>query len=202
MNLSDNKLQILAEHYKNTFDVLQNSLRQRNRLFLYVLCILILMLFQLYTPQDASTLISQFISGKLNTSTQMNMLFVQSIVWFCLLATTVKYFQSVVSVERQYNYIHQLEEQLSEEYEKEAFTREGLSYSENYPTFLTWTSYLYTIFFPIILLVISVLKIVSEYKIIGFKQVLVWFDMAIFVLITISLVLYLIVLHSRKQKNT
>ncbi|GAH53543.1 unnamed protein product, partial [marine sediment metagenome] len=133
MGLTDTKLQILAEHYKETFDFLQKNLKQRNRLFLYVLCILILMLFQLYTPQEASNLMSQFISSKLNLSEQMNMLFVQSIIWFGLLATTLKYFQSVVFIERQYNYIHQLEEQLSKEYEKKAFTREGDSYLKDYP---------------------------------------------------------------------
>ncbi len=76
------------------------------------------MLFQLYTPQEAVYVISQFISNTLNISTQINLLFIQSIIWFGLLATTLKYFQSVVFIERQYNYIHQLEEQLSKEYEK------------------------------------------------------------------------------------
>ncbi len=198
MASDDTKLEILSEHYKNTFDFLQKNLKQRNRLFLFVLCILILMLFQLYTPQEASNLMSQFISSKLNLSEQMNMLFVQSIIWFGLLATTLKYFQSVVFIERQYNYIHQLEEQLSKEYEKKAFTREGDSYLKDYPKLLNWASCLYTIFFPVILLIISSFKIVSECKLLGFKQILVWFNVAIFLFIIISVILYLIALHVKK----
>ncbi len=199
MGLTDTKLQILAEHYKETFDFLQKNLKQINRLFLYVLCILILMLFQLYTPLEASNLISQFISSKLNMSARMNMLFVQSIIWFGLLATTLKYFQSVVFIERQYNYIHQLEEQLSKEYEKKAFTREGESYLKDYPAFLNWASCLYTIFFPAILLIISSSKIVSECKLLGFKQILVWFNVVFFLCIAISVILYLIALHVKKR---
>ena len=200
MSLTDTKLQILAEHYKNTFNLLQDSLKQRNRLFLFVLCILILMLFQLYTPQEASHLISQFISSKLNISTHMNTLFIQSIIWFGLLATTLKYFQSVVFIERQYNYIHQLEEQLSKEYEKKAFTREGDSYLEDYPTFLNWASCLYTIIFPVILLTISSSKIIGEFKIFGFREILVWFNVAIFLFIAISVILYFVVLHFKKKE--
>ena len=198
MASDDTKLEILSEHYKNTFDFLQKNLKQRNRLFLYVLCILILMLFQLYTPQEASNLMSQFVSSKLNLSEQMNMLFVQSIIWYGLLATTLKYFQSVVFIERQYNYIHQLEEQLSKEYEEKAFTREGVSYLKDYPKLLSWASCLYTIFFPVILLIISIFKIVSECKLLGFKQILVWFNVAIFLFIAISVILYLIALHVKK----
>ena len=201
MSLTDTKLQILAEHYKNTFDFLQNNLKQRNRLFLYVLCILILLLFQLYTPQEASDLMSQFISSKLNMSAQINILFIQSIIWFGLLATTLKYFQSVVFIERQYNYIHQLEEQLSKEYEKKAFTREGDSYLKDYPTFLNWASCLYTIFFPVILLTISSSKIISECKMLGFKQILVWFNVVFFLCIAISVILYLIALHVKKRNT-
>lgn len=201
MASDDTKLEILSEHYKNTFDFLQNNLKQRNRLFLYVLCILILMLFQLYTPQEASDLMSQFISSKLNLSEQINMLFVQSIIWFGLLATTLKYFQSVVFIERQYNYIHQLEEQLRKEYEKKAFTREGASYLKDYPKLLNWASCLYTIFFPVILLTVSSFKIISECKLLGFKQILVWFNAVFFLCITISVILYLIALHVKKRDN-
>lgn len=201
MSLTDTKLQILAEHYKNTFNFLQDTLKKRDRLFLGILCILILMLFQLYTPQEASNLISQFIANKLNITTQMNLLFVQSIIWFSLLSITLKYFQSVVFIERQYSYIHKLEEQLSNEYGEKAFTREGASYLKDYPIFLNWASSLYTIFFPVILLIISVSKIISECKTLGFKPILVWFNVAFFLFIKISVILYLIVLHFKKKEH-
>ena len=201
MSLTETKLQVLAEHYKNTFDILQDSLRKRDRLFLGVLCILIVMLFQIYTPQEASNLIEQFISEKLNIKTQINFLFIQSLIWFGLLSITLKYFQAVIAIERQYNYIHGLEKQLSNEYGQEAFTREGVAYLKDYPIFLNWVSFLYTIFFPTLLLIISSARIFSECRTVGFKTLLVWFNMAIFLFIVISVVLYLIVLFRRKKET-
>jgi len=199
MSLTETKLQILAEHYKNTFDILQDSLRKRDRLFLGVLCILIVMLFQIYTPQEASNLIVQFISDKLNIKTQINLLFIQSLIWFSLLAVTLKYFQVVITIERQYSYIHGLEKQLSNEYGQGAFTREGIAYLKDYPIFLNWASFLYTLFFPTLLLIISVAKIFSECRTVGFKTILTWFNMTIFLFIVISVVLYLIVLYRKKK---
>ena len=195
----ETKFQILTDHYKDTFDFLQQNLKQRDRLFLGVLCILIVILFQIYTPQEALNLLSQFISDKLNIATNIDLLFIQSIIWFGLLATTIKYFQLVIFIERQYNYIHQLEDQISNEYANKAFTREGVSYLKEYPIFLTWASFLYTMLFPSILSIISISKIISEFKLHGAKILLVWFNLAIFVFLVISTGFYIFVLHFKKK---
>ena len=198
MNLTDTKLQLLAEHYKNTFDFLQSKLKQRDRVFLFVLVILILMLFQINAPQESEDMIFQLISSKLDISTQMDMSFIQSIIWFGLLADTLKYFQLVVFIERQYDYLHQLEKQLSEEYEGKAFTREGKSYLKDYPEILSWASYLYTVLFPLILMFICGFKIGRELKTFGFQQATYWFNTVICLIITISVALYLAALHHKK----
>lgn len=202
MSLNDTKLQVLADHYKDTFNFQQSILKRRDKLFLVVLCILILMLFQLYTPKEASYFITDFVSNKLKIETPMNLLFVQSIIWFGLLAATLKYFQSVILIERQYNYIHQLEEQISKEYEKKAFTREGKSYIKDYPIILNWASFLYTIIFPVILLIISISKIINEFKVLGCKQILVWVNGSIFLFLLSSVILYIYVLHFAKKNTT
>ena len=159
MNLDNTKLQILSEHYTHTFDFLQSHLKKRDRLFMGVLLVLIVMLFQIYTPNEASGLITQLISNKLELKTPINFLYVQSIIWFVLLAIVIKYFQSVVLIERQYSYIHSLENILSKQYGDGAFTREGDSYLNDYPVFLNWASILYTILFPALLVVVILSKI-------------------------------------------
>ena len=202
MDLDDTKLKILSEHYNHTFDFLQSHLKSRDRLFMGVLLILIVMLFQIYTPKEASGLISQFISNKLELKTPINFLYVQSIIWFVLLAMVIKYFQSVVFIERQYSYIHSLENILSKQYGDRAFTREGTSYLSDYPVFLNWASFLYTILFPVILAIVILSKIISEYNEYGRGEVLIWFNGLVFVLIGISIVLYLYVIHFKKKKST
>lgn len=195
--MDDTILQILAEHYKDSYEILQTKIKLRDRSFFFVLCVLSVMVFQLYTPQEALNLITQFISNRLNTNTQINLIFIESIIWFILLATTIKYFQSVVFIERQYNYLHNLEESISNEFPGKAFTREGLSYLKNYPMFLWWTSFLYTIFFPIILMLVTVSKVIWDWKTKS-NSVPLWFNIITFLFILISNVLYLNVIHSKK----
>ena len=199
--MNSEKLQILSEHYSHTFDFLQSHLKKRDKLFMWVLFIMAVMLFHIYIPREVSNLIEQLIQKKLEVKTQINTLYIQSVIWFILLAIVIKYFQSVIFIERQYSYLHSLEELLSSEYEKSAFTREGKSYLNNYPAFLNWTSFLYTILFPVILAVISISKIVSEYKQYGFNEPLMWFNILIFVFIIISLGLYLYGIHFKKKST-
>lgn len=195
MELNDTKLQVLNEHYAQTYEFLYSHLKKRDRLFAAVLALLFAMLFQLYTPQDASFLISKLISTKLGLKETINFLYIQSVIWFLLLAIVIKYFQAVVYIERQYGYIHSLEKLLSKPYEDGAFTREGVSYQKDYPAFLNWASFLYTILFPSILIIVSFSKIISEFNDHGFDEVLVWFNGVIFLFTIFSIVLYLIMIH-------
>jgi len=201
VSMDNTKLQILSAHYAHSFDFLQTHLKKRDRSFLRVLVLLIVMLFQLYTPKEASNFISQLIINKFKLSTAINFLYIQSIIWFVLLAVVVKYFQSVVFIERQYNYIHSLEDLLSKEYEKKAFTREGESYLKDYPLFLNWASFLYTMLFPAILIIVIFGKIISEFKQFGFAQILVWFNVLIFLFLAVSICLYLYVIHFKKENT-
>lgn len=202
MNLGTDKLQILSEHYTHTFDFLKSHLSKRDRLFIGVLLLIIIMLFQIYTPNEASSMITRLISDKLNLKTHINFLYIQSVIWFVLLAIVIKYFQSVVFIERQYSYIHALENILSSQYSDGAFTREGNAYLRDYPVFLNWTSFLYTILFPAILLVVVTSKIIIEYKQYGYAEILIWFNALIYIFVFISIALYLYVIHYKKKKST
>lgn len=200
--MNSEKLQILSEHYSHTFDFLQSHLKKRDKFFMWALLIMVIMLFHIYIPREVSKLVEQLIEKKLEVKTQINFLYIQSVIWFVLLAIVIKYFQSVIFIERQYSYLHSLEELLSSEYEKSAFTREGKSYLSSYPAFLNWASFLYTILFPAMLAVISTSKIVSEYKQYGLNAPLIWFNSLIFVFIIISLGLYLYGIHFKQKQNS
>jgi len=195
------KLQILSQHYSYTFDLLQIYLKRRDRLFLWVLLLLVVMLFYIYTPAEVSNIFAQIIEKKLSVKTEINFLYIQSIIWFVLLSVMIKYFQAVILIERQYDYIHSLEELLSSEYEGRAFTGEGKSYLNDYPAFLNWASFLYTILFPAILAIITTAKIVLECKQNGLKEFQVVFDILIFVFVIISLGLYLYGIHFKSKRT-
>ncbi len=132
---NDTKLEIAAEHYRDSFEILQNRIKHRERFFFFVICILIIMLFELYAPECALKITDESLKKHVGIETHVDFSFISSVVWFCLLSVSIKYFQAVVSIERQYKYIHKIEEYLSKEFSGELFTREGRTYLNNYPHF-------------------------------------------------------------------
>lgn len=160
--MEQEKLLLLHEHYKETFNNIQDYLKLRDRLFAYVLLIVTLMLFQMYSPSGSTGAISELLTKKLELKTLIDISFLSSIIWFALLSLVVRYYQTVVYIERQYNYIHTIEDQLSPEYDRKAFTREGDSYLKNYPLFSSWTWILYTIVFPTLLSVLLSSRLLAK----------------------------------------
>ena len=197
--MEDKKLLLLIEHYNESFKLLQDKLKERNRIFVYLLFVLGIILFQIYTPQEALNMVSQFISQRMGLSAQIDLLFIESIIWFILLAVTLRYFQIVVYIERQYKYIHKLENEIKPSFNHQAFTREGLSYLKIYPRFLNWVYFLYAVFFPILLVFIIISKIICEFIILGTNSALIWFNCLICLFIIITTILYFMVMHIKKE---
>lgn len=196
--MEDSKLQLLYDHYKDTFFHIRECLKLRDRLFFFILIMVTLMLFQVYSPVESGEAVSQFITKKLELKSPIDITFIGSIIWFGLLSLVVRYFQTVVQIERQYKYIHQIEEQLSTHYENRAFTREGKAYLKDYPLFSSWAWILYTIVFPALLLVLVIIKIIGEICRAGSISLLLSVNVAIALLIVLSTLFYLLLVHFKK----
>lgn len=192
------KLQLLHDHYKDTFFYIQEYLKLRDRLFLFILIVVTFMLFQLYSPASAGEAVSHFITKKLELKSPIDITFIGSIIWFGLLSLIVRYFQTVVHIERQYKYIHQIEEQLSGEYTNKVFTREGKAYLNDYPLFSGWAWILYTIIFPTLLIVLVIVKIVGEICQAGSISLLTSVNIGIALFIVLSTLFYLVLVHFKK----
>ena len=126
------KLALLHEHYRDTCTVIQNQRRARDRYFYFVVAVLAVALFDWATPEGFAGAVS--------------------VLWFLLLGLTVRYCQAALGIERQYTYVHQLEATLAR-HVGSGFTREGEAYLSDYPVFLTWAHYLYSLVFPVLLVV-------------------------------------------------
>lgn len=196
--MEDVKLQLLHDHYKDTFFYIQKYIKLRDRLFLFILIVATLMLFHIYSPSESGEAVSQFITKKLELKPPIDITFIGSIIWFGLLSLVVRYFQAVVHIERQYKYIHQIEEQLSVEYANKAFIREGKSYLNDYPLFSSWAWILYTIVFPALLIVLVIVKIVGEICQAGSISLLISVNVAIALFIVLSTLFYLLLVHFKK----
>ena len=194
----DAKVEVLHAHYVDTFGHIRNALSQRDRLFAYIVITVTVMLLQVVAPEDTDAAIGKIISEKLALTGTLSLSLLGTVLWFALLGFVIRYFQSVVYVERQYEYIHSLEALLAANYGGTAFTREGKSYLSGYPLFSKWTWALYTIVFPVLLIAVLGLKLATEF----FRTIqLGWlfaFNALTFGAISVSVVLYLVSLHGKK----
>ena len=194
----DARLEALHGHYLDTFAHIQTTLRQRDRLFLFILVLISVMLLQMVAPDESERALSEVAGTKLGLSKPLNVTVLGSIIWFALLGLVVRYFQAVVHLERQYDYIHNLEDQLSLHYDGKAFTREGQAYLVNYPLFSCWTSALYTMLFPALLIAVLAVKLGTEVCRSETFGLRVAFDAVAFSAVLISTVLYLVLVHFRR----
>ena len=161
---SDIKFQALHEHYKDTFLNIKESIKLRDKLVALVLFVLALVVLYTFWPADAITAFSQITAQKIGIAISVDGSFLGTIIWFALLATVVRYTQVVVYIDRQYAYIHHLEEELCKNYDSEVvFTREGKSYLNKYPIFSDWICLLYTTIFPLVLIAVVLSKIINEW---------------------------------------
>ena len=172
--MDDQKLTVLHTHYQDTFAHIQDNLRVRDRLFMYVLIAMTLMLFQLYAPAQSAGVFGALMTRKLELDTPIDISYLSSVLWFVFVVLALHHYnprsaiidpqflRTVVHIERQYQYIHALEEQLSAEYAPPAFTREGKAYLRGYPLFARWSWMLYTIVYPALVVAMAVAKILNE----------------------------------------
>lgn len=133
---SDTRFTALHAHYNDTFANIKESIRLRDKLTALILLVLVFLALYTFWPSDAITAFSEISTQKLGFSVNVDVGFLGSIIWFALLGIVVRYTQVVVYIERQYKYIHKVEEELHEHFGNGiAFTREGKSYLKDYPKF-------------------------------------------------------------------
>jgi hypothetical protein len=200
---SEQSITILYDHYKDTCSTIGSSIKRRDRLMIFVILTLAFFSLQALFPTASDLAVNDFLNFKFGLTSSLDFSVIGTLVWYLLLIFSMRYFQVAVFVERQYEYIHQIEERLNKEAEKELITREGKSYLDNYPAFSDWMWWLYTGVFPVLLLSIVIVKIIGETGTVcgnGWTFSLVLNTIA-FAMIAISTVLYLIKIHRKPYKQ-
>ena len=196
----DIKFTALCSHYSDTFANIKESIKLRDKLTALILLVLAFLALYTFWPTDAITAFSGMSEQKIGLAISVDVGFLGSIVWFALLIAVVRYTQVVVYIERQYKYIHKIEEELHKHFDNSiAFTREGKSYLKDYPKFSDWIWTLYTIIFPFVLGVIVLVKIITEWAVF-FHAITVplLLNTTVAVLILISIILYMFFIHRQK----
>ena len=191
------KLDLLYDHYKETFCIIQENINQRNRFFIMAFLIMTLQFLFAVSPESIATLITTIVQNEYEIDISGQIAIIQNLLWLVLLYFTMRYYQATVHIERQYNYIHTLESDIAN-LAKINFDRESGNYLRNYPKMNDMIEILYKWIFPIIYCLVICCKITSEYMNSAFSLSLI-FDSVIFISCFILTVLYLIFLHSPKD---
>jgi len=197
---SETKINIIHEHYRETFSVISEAIKRRDRLMLFVVVILGFFAFQSISPILSNQIVTDLLSFKFGLNLKVDLSIIRNVIWAFLLIFSIRYFQVAVFIERQYAYIHQLEDKLNKEVGDELITREGKSYLHEYPWFSNWICYLYTLVFPLLLLVVSGYGLVKGFDGMCSMSINEIFDFLIYLLLVISTVLYLGVIHIKRKK--
>ncbi len=194
------RLKILYDHYKETYSLITVQNKLRDKLFVYLLVALTFMFLQIDTVGKVTDIGTKLTEKFLGVSLSLSPEFITGMLWFIILSLVIKYAQTLVYIEKQYDYIHTLEASIDREVgNSKVFSREGHSYLNNYPKFSTWVWLIYTVFFPIMLLLILGYKIFTEF-ISGFSTTFV-IDSVLCLMIFISMFLYLILIHKRDKSQ-
>lgn len=197
----DTKLEVLNDHYKETVVEFKRTGASRDTNFLVVLALLGVMAFQFVSPSQSQSVLNKVINSQLGADATLSVSLVGSLVWATLLFASIRYFQAVINLEKQYNYSHDLEELLSKRYKGKAFTREGKSYLKDYPIFSMWVHFIYRTLFPLLLFVVITAKIMGEYSARTVSQAPLALDVILYVCLAISIALHVYSLR-KTEKHT
>ena len=197
--------ELLLDHYKDTFQHILYHWKLRNRFFVYVLILIAVIALDTYQPGALSDLVNAYIAKTLQSSGQgvpaLDFAVIRSATWFLLLSLVIQYYQRSISVDRQYRYIANLEEQICQIMGGDFVTREGKAYSSKTgvfkpeeqgkrPLFLRAVGPLYIYFFPLILTIFVGFKLVREA--LPPKQITDWFDIVIGLVIVLYNAFYVV----------
>lgn len=197
----DTKLEVLNDHYKETVSDFKKTGKSRDINFVAVLLLLGIMAFQFVSPDQSQSILTQVVNSRLNIDSTLSVNLLGILVWLSLLFATIRYFQTVLNLEKQYNYSHELEEQLSKSYGGKAFTREGKSYLKDYPVFSLWIHFVYRKLFPLILAIVLSVKIIGEWMASKTSALQLALDSVLYLALMVSIVLYAYSLH-KTEKHT
>lgn len=185
------KLEILHDHYKETFQYIRERERLRDRLFLILIGLYALLALQIQYPiQFNRTLETVNVFGIEVDVSSLPLPAFLSATWVFVLAVTLRYCQTSITIERQYDYLHKLEDALSPEFGGELYRREGREYDDQYPAFSGWAWRFYTIVLPVIAVLATIVLIYEEIEGLSYPILNKILDSGVALYIVVSFFLY------------
>lgn len=156
-------LDLIYDHYKDTFTIITKQIKQRNKKFVFIFIIAFVFLLFTFNPDGYGNLIFGYIKEQYSIDLTGYFSVIQTFLWVILLYETLRYSQSIIYIEREYQYIASLEEKISQIISY-TINRESQDYSDNYSVITNYSNIIYKYLFPSFSIIVVTLKIISEYK--------------------------------------
>jgi hypothetical protein len=156
--LTDKQLDILHDHYKETFARLREVEASRDGLFLWVVGLFALLSLEIGYPAATGGALGKLsiAGGELNLQA-LPLPALLTATWVMTLAISLRYCQKSILVDRQYPYLHSLEEAISPAVGGgDLYQREGRVYLRKYPQLLNAAWLAYVVIFPLIAFVATI----------------------------------------------
>ncbi len=188
----EKNLDILYDHYKDTYSVIKAKSRVRDKFFVFLLALLFIVFLILTSPSIYSQLIGTLSKKylELNT-TNSHFAFIDVFILFLILVCSVKYFQTIIYLDRGYIYIKSCETKLNQLIGEFDINREGKSYLQNYPKFLNSSYIVFSYLVPFILIFVTILYTIRIYQSLFSNTSTKIFSIIIVIMIVSYTILYL-----------
>ena len=169
---SEKKLDILNDHYKDTFSHLVSYRKQRDRLLLYLLGVVMMMFLYVLFPEEMTNAISEISSKKLEIGKAEFILplLLKVLPIMCAAFLAFRYWQVWHLIESQYDYLVKLEMELAPLFSTGVpFTRESnFSYKDNRNRSI-WSHKIYNFSFITLLCILILLDWIPDIMSHGFS---------------------------------
>jgi len=158
------RLEVLHDHYKESFSYIREKERERDRLFLILIALFALLALEIQYPINFRGAVGtlSFLGIELNVDALPLPAFLTA-TWVIVLVITLRYCQASTNVGRKYKYLHMLENKISADLkDDELYHREGSAYRAQYPLLSWWAERFYRDILPIIAIIATGALIYQE----------------------------------------
>ena len=190
--MTETPLDVLHDHHKDSFSHIREREKQRDRLFLVLIGLFALLSLQILYPADFGGALGPLkVSGAEVDLGALPLPALLSASWVFTFAIALRYCQVSINVERQYPYLHTLEEKISVAIgDGDLYRREGRAYLQNYPLFSDWAWFCYVFLFPAIVALATLALSIGEWAMLPHHRLYKLLDSVVAAAILISFLLY------------
>ena len=188
----DKKLEIYYDHYKDTFQHQVRYIENRNRYFLLTILLTVVLSLFIVDRNTSNTIIC-----KITGLQELPFAHLNSVLLFCFLWILILYFQSMQTVERQYKYVHFLEDELNKNLTPFVISREGKLFKSDRTIATRLVTLIYKYFHPLSMILVVLGQLIGKPN----PDKNFWVDLLLSLIIVLFIVLQFVRTFSRKKKT-